>query len=148
MIKDYMIEGKLNLSVLSLKSGAIVSRIDSLGRMETVVGIAFASGRFFKIILWGDSVPYLASKELRKKIDEIVKKAEPYVRSDGSLNYFLTKLFLLRVKNTNMSYSLAKSFIGEIECFKLELYRKQIGPYENEKEEQNGSVEWIIKSLK
>ena len=51
MIKDYMIEGKLNLSVLSLKSGAIVSRIDSLGRIETVVGIAFASGRFFKIIL-------------------------------------------------------------------------------------------------
>ena len=51
MIKDYMIEEKLNLSVLGLESGAIVSCIDFSGKIETVVGIAFASGRFFKIIL-------------------------------------------------------------------------------------------------
>lgn len=86
-------------------------------------------------------MPYIPSKELRKKIDEIVKSADLYVRSDGSLNYFLTKLFLQRVKNTGMSYSLAKSFIGEIECFKLELYRRHVGKYEDGKIEINGDVE-------
>ena len=51
MIEDYMLGGKLNLDVIGIEHGAILSRIDSSGKMETVVGIAFASGKFHKIKL-------------------------------------------------------------------------------------------------
>ena len=62
----------------------------------------------------------------------------------GHLNYIFTMLineYHKKIKlNKNVSYRDINSYIGVLECCKLELYRKVAASYENEKEEENGKV--------
>lgn len=55
----------------------------------------------------------------------------------GTLNYILYKV----AKDTCKSYGDWSRFIAELECCKLEIYRRQLGPYEDEKIKENGDVE-------
>jgi len=55
----------------------------------------------------------------------------------GTLNYILFKV----AKHTCKSYGDWSRFIAELECCKLEVYRRQLGLYENKKIEENGDVE-------
>lgn len=84
-------------------------------------------------------MPYIP-KILRPEIDKLVYKCKVWIRPDGTLNYFITKLFVERFKTTDMSYREASLWIAELECCKLELYRKYISPYEDKKERLNGTV--------
>ena len=75
-----------------------------------------------------------AIKGLAKKIDQIPCEQSLPV---GILNYCITRLLL----STNPSrYTDYNSLIGVLECVKLELYRRAVGPYENGKAEENGDV--------
>lgn len=86
-------------------------------------------------------MPYI-KKEEREEIDEIVALYAYHLKYDGHLNYFLAKLFLKLMRvNGGIRYNKAKEFIGELECAKLEIYRRWISPYEDEKKEENGDVE-------
>lgn len=58
----------------------------------------------------------------------------------GELNYKLTWLIDIYFKNKGLSYATANEVIGVLECCKLELYRRIIGPYEDLKMEENGCV--------
>lgn len=83
-------------------------------------------------------MPYIESKVERRIIDQV---ADPILFSKkGNLNYFLCKLFLAICDEYGMSYGTAKDFIGEIECAKMELYRRWVVPYENKKMKENGDV--------
>jgi len=55
----------------------------------------------------------------------------------GTLNYLLFRL----AKYCCHSYADYSNFIAELECTKLEIYRRQIAPYEDKKIEENGDVE-------
>ena len=55
----------------------------------------------------------------------------------GNLNYFLFKL----AKKSCSCYADYAAFIGELEAAKLEIYRRQIAPYEDKKIKENGDVE-------
>ena len=55
----------------------------------------------------------------------------------GTLNYILFKT----AKNMCKSYGDYSRFIAELECCKLEIYRKLVAPYEDTKIEENGDVE-------
>jgi len=59
----------------------------------------------------------------------------------GNLNYVLYKLFkkLKKLGYIN-NYETFSRFIAELECNKLELYRRELAPYEDEKIEENGDV--------
>ena len=57
---------------------------------------------------------------------------------EGNLNYSITRL--LRKCYSN-SYREINDAIGMLECVKLEHYRTQAGPYEDQKKFENGDVE-------
>lgn len=57
----------------------------------------------------------------------------------GSINYIVTKL-CKAVLEDDFRYDTANSLIGALECCKMELYRRQIANYENQKIEENGDL--------
>lgn len=85
-------------------------------------------------------MPYISIHE-RIVIDELVKKFLHCGRIHGRLNYFIHKLTLEAIRQNGESYGAYKEIIGEIECAKLEIYRKMVAQYENKKIEENGDVE-------
>lgn len=54
----------------------------------------------------------------------------------GNLNYVLYRI----AKEHCHKYADFAAFIGELEAAKLEIYRKLVAPYEEKKEEENGSI--------
>lgn len=84
-------------------------------------------------------MPYIASRELRRKLDKLVMLFRHHTayNTTGNLNYFLFKL----AKESCDNYASYRDFIGELEAAKLEIYRRQIAPYEDEKIKINGDVE-------
>lgn len=90
-------------------------------------------------------MPYIKNKEMRKEIDKLVLRfaflcadeTEETIDITGKLNYFLFRLALMH----GMSYKTYRDFIGELEAAKLEIYRRQIAPYEDKKIKENGDVE-------
>ena len=84
-------------------------------------------------------MPYIPDKKVRKELNELVITFIGTGLDDntGKLNYFLFKLAQL----TCLNYRDYRNFIGELEAAKLEIYRRQIAPYEDEKIKINGDVE-------
>jgi len=82
-------------------------------------------------------MPYI-KKERRIEVDKIVDlMKQSKIQIDGDLNYLLYKF----IKDTvNPSYKNYKNVIGELECCKLELYRRLISDYETLKIKENGDV--------
>jgi len=81
-------------------------------------------------------MPYIESNGDRDVLDDIVYKYITTLKKKGCLNYFLCRLFM----SQGISYEKARNFIGEMECAKIELYRRWVAPYEDQKKEENGDV--------
>ncbi len=81
-------------------------------------------------------MPYIFQED-RKRIDEIVRLV-PLCMEDGELNYLITTLLLRQMDR--LSYKNCQRMVGLLECIKLEFYRKEVAPYEDEKAESNGEV--------
>ena len=60
----------------------------------------------------------------------------------GELNYAITDLIqgYLNTGDPNRNYAAYNEVIGVLECAKLELYRRQIAVYEDQKCRENGDV--------
>ena len=71
-----------------------------------------------------------------------------YAETCGELNYYITNEilgYLYRGQHRtgefkNISYSDYNEVIGVLECVKMELYRRMVAPFEDEKKEINGDV--------
>lgn len=62
-------------------------------------------------------------------------------RTPGELNYLLTEILMRHHSNYDpVSYSHFAELIGALEACKLELYRRIVAPYEDEKILENGDV--------
>jgi hypothetical protein len=84
-------------------------------------------------------MPYI-KQERRDMVSWIIDNLNAvfsHVGVTGNLNYILYKLALRNCHN----YAEYAAFIGELEAAKLEIYRKQIAPYEECKELENGSIQ-------
>ena len=57
----------------------------------------------------------------------------------GILNYIITKVCIWWLGD-NPNYEKYNAAIGVLECAKLELYRRKVSPYEDEKIKENGDV--------
>ena len=80
-------------------------------------------------------MPYI-TEELRKAIDDGMIPMSP-----GELNYQLSRSVDTYIKDQGgASYSNYNQVIGVLECLKLELYRRFIGPYEEKSLLINGEV--------
>lgn len=79
-------------------------------------------------------MPYIGQKR-RKEIE----KYNLVGIVPGELNYNITKLILQYLEGKE-SYSKYNEVIGVLECCKLEIYRRLVSDYEDEKCEENGDV--------
>jgi len=58
----------------------------------------------------------------------------------GNLNYFITRIVNRYVKVNGKKYFTFAVIVGTLICCVLELYRRKIGKYEDEKIQSNGDV--------
>jgi len=58
----------------------------------------------------------------------------------GDINYIITCIMKEYINIKGKSYSTSNDLVGILECAKLELYRRFIAPYEDEKIKENGDV--------
>ncbi len=85
-------------------------------------------------------MPYIKQSD-RNRLDPKIQELADAINLDqraGELNYSITKL-LLALKGEGR-YKDYNELIGALESAKLEFYRRQIGPYEDEKVKENGDV--------
>lgn len=68
------------------------------------------------------------------------KVVKPRGISNGELNYLFTRLAIMYTEKHGVSYNTLSDVIKAFECAKLEFYRRQVAPYEDEKIKQNGDV--------
>lgn len=86
-------------------------------------------------------MPYIARKD-REKYDTILDTMD-IPSKPGELNYFITRLVMKYFNNRNkFNYQGLNETIGVLECAKLELYRRHVAIYEDEKIAENGEVDW------
>lgn len=88
-------------------------------------------------------MPYI-QQEQRDKFDqqisnlsEAIEKNTNEISIDGVLNYIISRLIHEHYTPSYFNYNKA---IGMLECAKLELYRRLIGPYEDTKIKINGDL--------
>lgn len=81
-------------------------------------------------------MPYIDDRKERTCLNNLIYGFSTILKKTGRLNYFLFKL----AKYTCYSYREYRDFIGELEAAKLEIYRRQIAPYEDKKIKENGDV--------
>ena len=62
--------------------------------------------------------------------------------NSGELNYLLTTLCHEYWSFNRSNYQAFNDIIGALEGCKLELYRRRVAPYEDEKIKENGDVEF------
>jgi len=88
-------------------------------------------------------MPYIKQEERTYEaqisilIDKL--KAVPEDKRAGHINYIIT--LLLKKCYPSYNYHTFNEIVGALECIKLELYRRLIGPYEDFKILENGDVE-------
>lgn len=86
-------------------------------------------------------MPYIEQIK-RDKIDYNLDKIIPsFWESEGTLNYAITKLCLGYLQQHGVRYSTLNTVIGVLECAKLEMARRQLFPYEDNKIETNGDIQ-------
>jgi len=97
-------------------------------------------------------MPYI-KKEKREKFQEILPEVISLFLLDvengkdilkrnanpGELNYFLSSL-IWRLWKSDTSYANGNNLMGVLECVKQEFYRRQLAPYEDLKEKENGTI--------
>lgn len=83
-------------------------------------------------------MPYITTTE-RKKFSSILSQL-PGIASPGELNYILTLLCKHYIEGRGLCYQTYNDALGALEGCKLELYRRQIASYEDQKIQMNGDV--------
>ena len=87
-------------------------------------------------------MPYI-KRQQRPEIDKLVDplishlKSLPLEDQDGSLNYTVTKIIKRLYPQKYFHYNRA---LGVLTAITQELYRRVIGPYEDDKIKENGDV--------
>ena len=80
-------------------------------------------------------MPYIPNKDRARLI------ATEVARTPGELNFQITDLINKFLYNADAeNYAGFNAVVGTLECVKLELYRRRIAEYENQKCKQNGDV--------
>jgi hypothetical protein len=79
-------------------------------------------------------MPYI-TKERREELNTKVDFQSP-----GELNYAITILCLEYLAQGKVNYARMNEVMGALECAKMELYRRLISQYEDQKMAENGDV--------
>ena len=91
-------------------------------------------------------MPYIKPED-RDKYDAILGSISdilmdlPPEKVSGELNYLIFSIIANHIELVGLNYNLAQNLIGgTLTCCQLELYRRLLTPYEDEKKVVNGDV--------
>jgi hypothetical protein len=84
-------------------------------------------------------MPYI-KKEDRYFITDRVNALSEMIRDDGGLNYAISLLIHKQLDKRGINYANMNNLVGALECAKNEFIRTVMGPYEDGKRLENGSV--------
>lgn len=92
-----------------------------------------------------DEKRQVVNDQLGYLIDSVVDASDGDISAlPGILNYCITVLikttYKLVTKKSVLSYADHNSAVGMLECAKMEFYRRNTAPYEDEKIVENGDV--------
>lgn len=82
-------------------------------------------------------MPYIP-KEARVRFDEAMP---PTPSNAGELNYLMTQIARAYWRENGANYQAFNDILGAFDGAKLELYRREVAPYEDVKIQQNGDLE-------
>ena len=90
-------------------------------------------------------MPYIKIEDrvvVDSEIEALAKKVVgfPEDKQDGVMNYVITKLCKEVYTKPKKSYFKFNRLIGMLTACKDEIYRRLVGPYEDEKIKENGDV--------
>lgn len=87
-------------------------------------------------------MPYIKQegRELLKDMTDEISRLDMSRLTDGDMDYLITILLTNWIKAHGVRYTTFNSAVGILECAKLELCRRALGPYENMKVKENGDV--------
>jgi hypothetical protein len=85
-------------------------------------------------------MPYIKNEDRVRFQDFTNAMQSLEIKTPGELNYLITLLAHRYLNQKPESYSMYNDAIGALEGAKLELYRRHIASYENEKIKENGDV--------
>jgi hypothetical protein len=83
-------------------------------------------------------MPYIDPKKRRILVHTSAESYWP--ATVGELNYYVTCAVDSYIAENGLNYSTLNAVIGVLECAKLELYRRVVAPYEDQKMKDNGDV--------
>ena len=87
-----------------------------------------------------NKMPYIKQIH-RDEFDPDLKNLCLHIQSTGELTYCIYKLMkMLLEKHGKSSFVNMAPLLSEVECAKLEFYRRIMSPYEDEKIKENGDV--------
>lgn len=69
-------------------------------------------------------------------------RVNPDPSTAGKLAYMIQVLIYRFLKHTSRDYAGYATVIGVLDSMKMELYRRVVAPYEDQKIKENGDVEW------
>jgi hypothetical protein len=90
-------------------------------------------------------MPYIIKNQRLQFEEEINSLVQKLCDSDdnaakGELNYIISSILLRIVKLKGERYARYNDLVGVLECCKLEMYRRMIGPYEDTAIIKNGDI--------
>jgi hypothetical protein len=90
-------------------------------------------------------LPYIARNRRAKLDPPLSALRDALARIDGAegdVNYCVTSIVAFGLPE-DATYAEYNAAIGVLESAKLEMYRRQVGPYEDTARVRNGPVAWI-----
>lgn len=89
-------------------------------------------------------MPYIRDVDKRYTLDIRLGRAMALCKSEGELNYAITRLcdewLFFASEDSGVHYSGLNAVIGVLECAKQEFYRRLVAIYEDKQKELNGDV--------
>ena len=84
-------------------------------------------------------MPYISQRN-RRSLDPYIEAIPVRGAVAGELTYIITRILLRWLREGFAGYAERALAVGILETAKLELYRRNLGPYEDQKREEHGDV--------
>jgi hypothetical protein len=84
-------------------------------------------------------LPYI-KEETRLWFDDKIERLAKDILNPGDLCYCIYKLMKDVILKNGPNFKIMSRVISEVECAKLEFYRRIVSPYEDKKIEENGDI--------
>ena len=84
-------------------------------------------------------MPYIKKTD-RKEFNDILNNLDYFNLDAGKINYLVSSILKKFVSVHGENYSIYNEIIGALECIKLEMYRRNVASYEDNKIGENGDI--------